>query len=1317
MYKNRIIIFCILLLNIGFTFGQKKQPVYLSMMNDPVFNYYQVVDSAEAYFSTIDREVKGSGWKPFLRWCYENEKKYYPSGDRTTVDFELAYKEFARIKASTPKNLYVNGWKDNGPYEIDSITGHYAAGLGRIEDVWVDPANDNIIYLGSRSGGFAGTQDGGQHWISGTTDFLPASGVNTLAANPTNSDEILINCQNSSNNYSHGVYRSLDGGLNWMSTAFIPVNVGYGGLGSNFRVHEIKFHPTIPNLVFIATNKGLYRSTDNLVTWTQLLPLKDIPLIEFHPTDPNYVYTYDRYFNITENKVYISSDQGLTFYLSNTIIGNNNDQVKLTTTLACPNNLYFSSNNGIWKSIDRGSNFTFVSNPATTGNGGFAIHDLDSSIMLRGYVDMFASINNGALFEQKTFWSLGNTNGAGSGHHNSFFTSTNYIHADIQNIDFVGGSFYACTDGFLSKSNDNGITWEIISDSLSVRENYCIGTSQSNNDRSIFGSQDNGVTIRTEAGWNEFYGADGVDGCIHPLNADWMIGSYQQGKRLRTKNGGLTLQTFVPPGSNLGFFGAPLEIDPNNQMTYFDFRDSIYKSTDFGSTFNTLGVPSSFSGTIMTSAIANNNSDIMLITQYENIEKTTNGGISFQNINNNLPDKDISAVTINPKDDNHFVVTYSNYSNDLYKIGQSLDGGLTWTNITYNLGNMPIRSVVIDHSDSSYIYVGAEIGVYYKSKNATIWTLYNPNLPNVSVSDLEICWGSNTLKAATWGKGFWDYHLVGRADFPAILTTKINNPPTDATPKEGVDQFVTSIIHYDQSLSSVFVEWSTGTPIFNNSIPMANISDSTWKSINPLPMFASGTKMYFRVLAVGQNGDTTETYKFMYTVKPGIYCAASGNPGIDNPRIISTNINGSITNSGDTDYQLYSSIVHPFYVDSTYFLSMTIANPIVLDNDYSIWIDLNNDLDFTPDETVLSSINQSISTMSTNFTVPSTVAIEDTVRVRMRISFFGSTTTPCGTTKGEVEDYLIHLRKVPDLSYSGNNLICTNAYSSFTYSGTNVDSLQWTFSGPANFSGSGLTFNPNGFLTGSYSLTLIGYKYGIPFTKVYPNVLTIVDAPIVTAMSSSNELCLGESVILNGNGTTVYNWNNGVQNNVAFTPLTTQTYLLTGIDSNNCSNIDSIEVVVNAIPNISISIDATNVLSAAGASSYQWINCSTNTIIAGEINQTFTPVINGEYAVIGNNLFNCNDTSNCILVSTLGLEDNQAIDYSIFPNPAKDKVQINHSSQTPIEFNLFDTQGKLLIKSSIKSEGFIDVKQYESGLYFLQLNFGGNISVERIIKI
>ena len=163
------------------------------MLDDSSYNVYDVVNEAESYFQNIDITKKGSGWKKYQRWLFENEPKFYPSGDRTQVDPHYpskAYKHFLKTNPTAQKSIFETEWEEIGPYYIEEVTGHYAVGLGRVESFYIDD-DPNIIYLGSRSGGFWKTSNGGESW-SNTTDDLIATGVNTIAVNPNDYNLSLI---------------------------------------------------------------------------------------------------------------------------------------------------------------------------------------------------------------------------------------------------------------------------------------------------------------------------------------------------------------------------------------------------------------------------------------------------------------------------------------------------------------------------------------------------------------------------------------------------------------------------------------------------------------------------------------------------------------------------------------------------------------------------------------------------------------------------------------------------------------------------------------------------------------------------------------------------------------------------------------------------------------------------------------------------------------------------------------------------------------------------------------------------------------------
>jgi hypothetical protein len=1186
-----------------------QTPKYVEMMNDVTYNYYDVCDSAEAYFKNRDKG-KGTGYKPYLRWKYNNEGRFFPSGDRK-VDYYMPYREFERIKSADPNasRLFTSGgWQPLGPDTVGILTGHYSVGLGRVEYVEVNRNNDQQIYMGSRSGGLWKTMNEGASW-SHNTDFLPGSGVNAISASPSNFDSVLINVRTADQAISFGIYRSTDGGATFTQTAFNPTNLGFGGLGSNFRIFVIQYHPRVPNLVFVGTSEGIYRSADNLQTWTRLLATSDVYDIEFHPVNNNILYVYDGVGG-NNNKILRSLNQGISYTALTALPGSTGSRINISTSPLCVDCIFAVSSDGIWKSFNQGNTFSTTVSPAPAGVSLFSglINDLDTSKFVGGYVDMYRNLGSAQTFTQCTWWSLGSPVHGGGNFTQKFNNSSNYTHADNNYLDCVNGIFYSCSDGFLSKSADNGISWQKLSLATGIRENYNVGTSQSDHYKSICGSQDNGTSIRTENGWIEFYGADGMEGIIHPLNGNYMIGSVQYGTRQRTLDGGMSNGGVTPSGQS-GSWIAPMFYDPNNHMTVYSFATQVSKSTDFGSTWTTLGTASTFSNqTSDFATIAENNTNLIVMSRGDKIELSTNGGVTFTSIKNNLPTLSISDIAFDPHRDSTLIVTYNGYQNNGQKVFISKNLGATWTNITYNLGNMPVYCVLIDHTNASTIYLGAEIGVYKKAMNATTWSLYNPNLPNMTIKEMEMNYGSNTIKAAGWGRGLWEYTLDNRATYPAVLKTSITSDVTFNAPKESVNQFVTSKISYTGALTSVYVLWAVNTPSFTtaNMIPMSLASGTTWQSNAALPNYPAGTNMYFKVFAIGNAGDTTETYKFMYTVKPFQYCAASGESTSGNlfiNRFRCANLDNSGTaNNGYTHYTNTPIIV---YRDSAYTAIGNFNYVFQNANDFFVWLDYNGDAEFTLSERIVANTNittGSVYQSQGTFTVPAT-AIEDTVRIRARYGYWGGYDDPCGTTLGEVEDYNVIIRQAPTIAFTGSTSFCVGSNFNFAYNGTAVDSIKWVLSNGTNT----YTVNGNGVTTsalpaGTYSVALTGYKYALPFKKTYGNYVVVNSLPVITAASGT--VCAGSFFTMLPSGATSYTYSGG---SAVVSPATSTQYTISGT-ANGCVGSKTIQVAVNSLPvitaaNGSICAGESFTMMPSGASSYTY---SSGSVVSPSATTTYT---------------------------------------------------------------------------------------------------------------
>jgi photosystem II stability/assembly factor-like uncharacterized protein len=967
---------------------------YKDMMMDNSYNFYEVVDAANNYFD-LNGKGKGSGYKIFERWRSENESKYFPSGNRSNVNHYLpqeAYSEFVGSQYNLKhKTSFPNGWVELGPWDANNVTSHYSPGIGRVETFWVNPNDNNHMFIGSRSGGFWRTNDGGANWEN-TTDFLVASGVPALAVNPNNINEVLISVEHGGAGYTHGIYRSTNGGATWSISDFNPTNLGWGGLGDNEHIYKIAYHPNVANQVFICSTKGLFVSNDNLKSWTSPFNGRTTD-VDFHPTKNTTIYAYS-YNSLDASRIKISTNGGNSFSNGGSLPNNDNKRVYLSISLSEPSHIYAASTNNVYKSTNEGSSFTALSNPNSSGLA-FAVSDVNTNNMIYGYVDLFASTDGGLTFTQKTEWA--NQNDA-------------YIHADLRIAQCINGTFYVGTDGYFAKSDDNGNTWTRLNDGTAIREFYAVGLGQGNYDLNMAGSQDNGSSILNKNGWVEWNGGDGMEAVVHPLNYDWMIGSWQYGTRNYTHNGGLNRRGCGNPdgGSGKAAWEAPFLQNPQNSMQVYHFSDTLYAGNNFGRQWQFKSDPNI--GVIGEAAIAETDSNVIAIARNNQIQITNNGGESWTNIENGLPGYYVRDIAFDPRDENRIIVVYNRYQNDNKKVYISNDQGATWQNITYNLGNMPLRTVVIDHSDSSYIYVGGEIGVYYKSNSATQWTLYNNNLPNVTVKDLEIHYGSNTLRAATWGRGLWEYTLVGRNNFPSITHTNISNTPTDDLPKDGVDQYITSIIKSDQTLSEVKVLWNVNNFSLDSSLTMENIGDNTWKSTKPISSNNLGEHIYFKVIAKTESGNQSETYVFDYLTREFNYCIpATNGAGSDYINFVKLE---SIENSSDQEfYGDFTAQSTELELGKEY--TIEVGMFYVFDQDsVTAWIDFNRDGEFTDKEQIIfTELNNTDKKATGLFTVPNEALTDKNLRLRVRSQYFTNPMSPCENTPGEVEDYTVRLKK------------------------------------------------------------------------------------------------------------------------------------------------------------------------------------------------------------------------------------------------------------------------------------------------------------------
>lgn len=142
----------------------------------------------------------------------------------------------------------------------------------------------------------------------------------------------------------------------------------------------------------------------------------------------------------------------------------------------------------------------------------------------------------------------------------------------------------------------------------------------------------------------------------------------------------------------------------------------------------------------------------------------------------------ISGVATDPSDQSGKTafVTIMGFTGAGGHVWKTTDAGATWTDFTSNLPDSPVNAIVVYPASPpalSQVYVGTDVGVFASSTTAANWAELGPKpdptaaqsgfLPNVAVTALAVFASTDQqlLRASTYGRGIWQFDLVGTPGF------------------------------------------------------------------------------------------------------------------------------------------------------------------------------------------------------------------------------------------------------------------------------------------------------------------------------------------------------------------------------------------------------------------------------------------------------------------------------------------------------------------------------------------------------------------------
>jgi photosystem II stability/assembly factor-like uncharacterized protein len=624
---------------------------------------------------------------------------------------------------------------------------------GSVGDVAVAPSNPDVIYVGSGEGlqrpdlsvgdGMYKSTDAGKTWTH--LGLKEVQQVGGLAIDPTNENRVFVAALGHpyGPNTERGIYRTLDGGKTWDKVLYKDENTG---------AVQVTIDPKDPNTIYAdmwagrqgpwengawnGPESGLYKSTDGGNTWKKLtngLPTTQQGLgrigFAIAPSDNNRLYaTVDAG---AYGGIYRSDDAGENWkriQTDNRLWGRASDFAEIKVD---PKNadIVYSANVVTWRSVDGGKTWSaFRGAP-----GGDDYHriwinpDNTNIILIASDQGAIITVNGGETFSS---W------------YNQ--PTAQFYHVSTDNAfpyNVYSGQQESGSVCIASRGNDGQITfreWHPVG-----AEEYGYVAADPKDPNIIYGGKLSRHDKRT--GQTQNIAPETVrSGNYRFLRTAPVIFSPIDNKTLyyagnvlfKTQDGGNHWQVISP--------------DLSRESWDIPASVGIYTTTDL-KTMPRRGV-------IYT--IAPSFKDINTIwcgTDDGLIHITKDGGKTWKNV---TPAAITSWSKVSIMEAGHFDANTAYAAvnrirlDDMHPhIYKTHDGGKTWKEIVNGLPDDPINVVRENPKQKGLLFAGSERAVYFSLDDGEHWQSLRLNMPATSVRDLVI--KDDDIVIGTHGRSFW----------------------------------------------------------------------------------------------------------------------------------------------------------------------------------------------------------------------------------------------------------------------------------------------------------------------------------------------------------------------------------------------------------------------------------------------------------------------------------------------------------------------------------------------------------------------------------
>ncbi|MBL0201533.1 MAG: PKD domain-containing protein [Chitinophagaceae bacterium] len=647
---------------------------------------------------------------------------------------------------------------------------------GRTRALLID-ANDatgNTIWAGSVGGGLWKTTDitAAEPAWAPVDDLFANLAISSIAQDPSNT-QIMYFCTGEEGYFNgdairgQGVWKTVNGGTTWAQLAATN--------GANFNACQ-KIVVNSTGVIMVATSTGLRRSINGGTTWTKVLgtALGIIGAVSNLCYDVDIAANGDVYATLY-GTVHKSTNAGATWAAAQTL-GITASRIELACAPGDANYVYALVENGnvvngILRTIDGGTNWTSRTEPDDADPGipnadfsrsqawydlTIAVDPNNRDVLMVGGVDLFKSTDGAGTWTQIAHWYGG--------------FGFPYVHADQHNIVYKPGSSsiaYFTNDGGVYRTANANVAAPTIADKgtnyVTAQFYSCAIHPTALTSYFLAGAQDNGSHQFTQGvvqNTTEVTGGDGAFCHIDQDQPQYQFTSYVLNDFYRSTNSGATWTNVVTSG---GDFISPTDYDDLNNRMYMNDVAGGYRRWDdpqTGSTFAGISVVAFGGGNVSAVKVSPNTANRVFfgldngrVVRVDNAHTATP---TSTNISTGLPAGYVTCIEVETGNDNHLLVTFSNYG--VNSVWESINGGTSWTSVEGNLPDMPVRWALFYPNNNDQVIIATELGVWSTDNlngGATVWGASNSGLANVRVDMLQVRTSDKLVVAATHGRGLF----------------------------------------------------------------------------------------------------------------------------------------------------------------------------------------------------------------------------------------------------------------------------------------------------------------------------------------------------------------------------------------------------------------------------------------------------------------------------------------------------------------------------------------------------------------------------------